>query len=329
MLGSEEPETVRVAAELEASGFAVERVNRPLPQARRVLFELMEEHDAAFAIQAHRQEEEIEIWIAERPMDQVVIRAVSLSSQEDPEGVAALLSVEHLRATLLEVAEAERQATEPDASHEVESVEARSLPEAPSAAPSEPQLEEDAGAVSSPRPRVASAPREERNYSLSLGPGLLFGAGGVSSSPTFLVHARGAVSDYLRAGVVGMIPIGGGEVENQGNRARVQVAALGLEIEGSFPLRFSPVAAVGAAATAVFMDGTATEGFVGLDDTVFTGIFYTRVGARLRILPNLLVRAEFLVGVAWPEVIVSFAEEEVARFGLPFFVPQLQLEVAI
>jgi hypothetical protein len=311
-------ETSLLVGELEALGFRAEVVDEPIADLA-ALEALAVARDAVAAVRVRRTETAIELWIADRVTEKTVVRAIRPSDDDDPERLVALAAVELLRASFLEIA------------YPPTPEEAAAPPEVAALARSgtpEPAPVDDPDELASPDMRTPErAAPEPKRFSLSVGPSLVVGPGGVGPSPHVAIAGRGAFSDTLRAGVALSIPVLGGLVEDRGNEADVTVLSIGLDVELLWPWPVTPVFGAGATTLLVWMDGSAVAPYVGQRDFVFSAAFFARAGVRWTALEFLALRADLAIGVAWPTVVVRFADERVADYGLPYFEPSLSAEV--
>jgi hypothetical protein len=314
-------ETNLLIAELEAIGFDAELDETAVADLAG-LEALATSRGAAAAVRLHRTDAGIDLWIADRVTDKTVVRLLAPGDDDDVDRLVAISTVELLRASFLEI-EYPRRAEEREAAPpEVLALARQGTPE-----PAPPR-EDGVDRLDSPRDREREESSDEpKMFSLAVGPSLVFGPGGVGPSPHVSIAGRGAFSESLRAGVVASIPVLGGLVTDSGNEADVTVLALGLDVELMWPWPVTPVFGAGATTLLVWMDGDAVPPYIGQRDFVFSAAFFARAGVRWTPLDFLALRADLAVAVAWPTVLVVFADQRVADFGLPYLEPSISAEV--
>jgi hypothetical protein len=315
-------ETSLLVAELEAIGFGAAVDETPIADLAG-LEALATSRSAVAAVRLHRSPAGIDLWIADRITHKTVVRLLAPTDDDDVDRLVALSTVELLRASFLEIEYPQRAEEREAPPPEVSALARQGAPEAP-AAPTE-----AVDRLDSPRDRDidAAEPDEPKMFSLSVGPSLVFGPGGVGPSPHVSIAGRGAFSENLRAGIVASIPVLGGLVTDDGNEADITVLALGLDVEWSWQWPVTPVFGAGATTLLVWMDGDAVPPYIGQRDFVFSAAFFARAGVRWTALDFLALRADFAVAVAWPTVVVMFADQRVADFGLPYLEPSISAEV--
>lgn len=317
-------ETSLLVAELEAIGFAAE-IDETTIADLAGLEGLATSRGAAAAVRLHLGSAGIDLWIADRITNKTVVRRIAPGDDDDVDRLVAISTVELLRASFLEI-EYPRRAEEREAPPpEVSALARQGAPEATPVVPREDGVDR----LDSPRDREtdAAAAEDPKMFSLSVGPSVVFGPGGVGPSPHVSIAGRGAFSENLRAGIVASIPVLGGLVTDSGNEADVTVLALGLDVELMWPWPVTPVFGAGATTLLVWMDGDAVPPYIGQRDFVFSAAFFARAGVRWTPLEFLALRADFAVAVAWPTVVVVFADQRVADFGLPYLEPSISAEV--
>jgi hypothetical protein len=100
---AETPLTVRMQAELAQLGIDTVPMARPAGSDPTVLETLAEDHEAIATILLERKPNGMEIWIADRTTEKMVLRRIPVEGGAGSDATAVTKSVELLRASLLEV----------------------------------------------------------------------------------------------------------------------------------------------------------------------------------------------------------------------------------
>jgi hypothetical protein len=166
--------------------------------------------------------------------------------------------------------------------------------------------------------------------SLELGPGVSWSPGGLAPLAVADAGVRLELARVWSLSVVGVIPlvrqrIGGAEGEAE--ISTFVVGGLG-ELEWA---RFSfggLRSGVGAGAAVSTMSGRASSGFESAAETVLVFTPLARTSFHAGVTPWLRLRAGVAVGATLPTVRVAFGSREVARWGGPFVISSVAVEVS-
>jgi len=299
---------IRLGAELRELGFAVAIVQAPEAAPSRELLEATaRDRGAVAAFRIVRSRSGVEVWIFDRLTGKTVLREVIVGEEREPTARAALIAtraVELLRASLLELAAPHQVLTDM---------------EVPRAA----------------RALVAPPRRKRRRpgfvLTLTAGPAAAVSPGGVGPSLHALVELGARLSPTLRASVVVALPVAVDTVEADSGRAAVAPflagAALTLSLRPFTPwLRSTLRAGLGAAF--LRMEGeTPVDGAVGLTDTTASLWPFAGGAVRLALGRRAALVAAVDLGLALPQPVIRFLDEQVAFWGMPLFLGTLALEI--
>jgi hypothetical protein len=184
-----------------------------------------------------------------------------------------------------------------------------------------------------PLPPVVPRPTEERSparLSLELGPGISWSPGGLAPLVVADAGVRLELARLWSLSVVGVIPLSRQRIGAREGEAEISTFVVGAigELEWA---RFSfggLRSGVGAGASVSSMSGRAASGFESATETVFVFTPLARTSFHASLTPWLRLRTGALAGAAVPPVRVAFGSREVARWGRPFIVGSLVLEVS-
>ncbi len=311
----------RIAAELEALGFAVQRRPRPPGALDRAGLERVAREAGAFAsLAVEPLAGGAEVWLADRATGKTALREVVLATDGD----LAVRVVELLRASLLELGSALPPRGEVPPPPAAVDMAARDRAMAPApAAPPEP------GPLSSP-PLRSSGSLDKGT--LFVGGALSLSPGGLSPLPHVRVGGGLRLAERLGFELDLVIPTLPAEVSRPEGGASVLptwcTAGLTVSLTGEqSPFRVR--AGLGAGLEWVHVSARPLPPFVGSDADFFAGVLQARLGFAYAFTSLLRARLDLDLGFATPELGVRFAGERVASFGLPLFAPALGLEVGL
>ncbi len=312
----------RIAAELEALGFAVERRPRSPSALDRAALERVAREAGAFAsLAVEPLAGGAEVWLADRVTGKTVLREVVLATDGD----LAVRVVELLRASLLELGSAlppRGEVAPPPAAADVAARD-RAVAPAPLVAPPEP------GPLSSPAPRPRWSPDKG---TLFVGGAMSLSPGGLSPLPHVRVGGGLRVAERLGFELDLVIPTLPAEVTRPEGGASVLPAWCTAGLTVSLTGEQSPFrvrAGLGAGLEWVHVSARPLPPFEGRDADFFAGVLQARLGFAYAFTSLLRARLDLDLGFATPELGVRFAGERVASFGLPLFAPALGLEVGL
>jgi hypothetical protein len=165
---------------------------------------------------------------------------------------------------------------------------------------------------------------------LELAPALALSRGGLGPALDVWASARLQLGgDWSLAALV-IVPVWSEPVEEPEGRARVSTLMIGGAADylvGARPWQLS--AGLGVASLLSLMSGTTELPFEGKDQIVPAVGPLARAALHLDLTAGLRLCARALVGASFPEIRVRFAERDAARWGRPFFVATLGIELPL
>jgi hypothetical protein len=202
------------------------------------------------------------------------------------------------------------------------------------------EVEEESPPPASPIPeeRVAAPPRVMRTATephgprvfLELGPGISLSPGGLA--PLFVVDlgARLELARVWSLSAVGVIPLTRQRVGATEGEAEISTFVAGAlaELEWASFSFGGLRSGLGAGASVSSMSGRASSGFESAEETVAVFTPLARTSFHASLTEWLRVRTGVAAGATVPAVRVAFGAREVARWGRPFVVASVALEVS-
>ena len=335
------PIAARVSAELTTLGFEVQSVTATAPPARGPLEATAHDVGAVAAVRVAPSRRGVEVWVVDRVTGKTVLREISLGSSEGDTAAALVASraVELLRASMLEVNMPHPSRGDVPPPEIVEQLAPPpSEPEAPAAAESPPPRSPPPPSPSPP-PTAATPPERDSapptkpdprgGRFASIGPSLLASAGGIDPSVGVFVGYRQRAYESLLVEGFAQVPVSPPAVEAREGSATVGASMLGagLGLETDDRATLTAGGGAGVALVWLHLEGSAQAPFRSSEDDLFAAGPYLRGALGARLARSMRVRADVLGGVALPQPVVRFAGREVARFGRPFGVVSLSLEL--
>jgi hypothetical protein len=299
---------VRLGAEMEQLGFAVEVVQAPEAAPSRELLEAAaRDRGAIAAFRIVRSRSGVEVWVFDRFTRKTLLREVIVGEEPEPAeraSIVATRAVELLRASLLELA-------------------------------SSPQVLSDMEV-----PRAAKrliAPRRKRRrhtgpvFTLAAGPAIVASPGGIGPSLHAQIEIGLRLSPRLFASALVSLPALVDTIEEDAGRAMVAPILAGAALTLSmrpFSRALQPSLRVGLAAAFLRMEGeTARDDARGQAATTSSILPFAGVALRLALGRRVRIAAATDVGTAMPQPSVRFLGERVAHWGMPVVVASAALEI--
>lgn len=281
------------AGELRAAGFSVVTIPPPAQApAFAVLRDLARAHEVAATVwfDDGRGAGVLTIWVVDRVTGKMVVRELEGGPPTDKAAakLAALNGVELLRASLRELED---------------------LPQPPSA-----EVE-----PSAPVKRLVT--RAPPTYRFDIGGGVSGSAGGVRPAAHVGLGVRFELHRWAGLRVMALVPVVGSRLRDREGYARLTIAQL---LAGPHvPLRppgvvVRPDVGVLVGVAMLQFEGVAIPPLLGRSDRLFTFSAMFDAGLSIRVSPTLRIRADAGVGLAAPELAITFVGRPVGRWGRPF-----------
>ena len=306
----------RLLAELGGLGFDVV-VGQQTGAPSRGPLEARARAEGAFAaVRIVPSQEGVEVWIVDRVTGKTVLRNISLDPHADsPEAIVAVRTAELLRASLLETTLSHPARGEVEPSPEV-----LELVPTPAPAPASPRR--PPSAVPPPPSAPSSDPADAY---VGLGASLAASPGGVPPSGHLFVGYRHHLGSLFRVSALALLPTFAPRVEARGGAATFAVGLIGAGLEVGSPRdqRWQPWAGAGLGATWARLDGS------GAAENAVSFAPYGRAGVGFAAARGWVLHLSALGGMTEPYPVVRQGPREVARWGRPFVVGTLGVDVAL
>lgn len=318
----------RVRSELSASAFELVELEAGSASARAALAQVAGAHDAGAAVRvrvaAQATARSVELWsaLSDDPAGSLDVITVPDGETHAAE-VLALRVVETLRARTLGLELARPAPAAPAAPAREPAERARDAPEEPARVAEQPA---DVAAIE-PAERAAS-PR--RALWLELAPSLVLSSGGLGSQLGALLALRLDASQLLSISVFGAAPLWRAELTAEEGQANVSTWLLGAALDAQVRWQaWALSAGAGIASVLTHMSGAAEPPFEGDDELVTSAAPLLRAALHVQLMPWLRVSARGMLGFAVPRVSTRFDEREIARWGQPFALLGVGVELAL
>lgn len=324
----------RVRSELSASAFELVELEASSSNARAALAQVAAAHDAGAALRVRAA--------SSRPTEAARL-SVELWSASNDDAAGAL--------DVITVPDGETHAAEVLAVRVVETLRARSLglvlaqPALLVAPKPEPEAQETEGPEDVARDAEQAAEEElepealepaeraaapVRALWLELAPSLLLSSGGLGSQIGALLALRLDASQLLSISVFGAAPLWRAELVAAEGQANVSTWLLGAAIDAQLRWQaWALCAGAGIASVLTAMSGSAEPPFEGNDELLTSAAPLLRAALQLELAPWLRISARGMLGLAVPRVSTRFEEREVARWGQPFALLSIGVELAL
>jgi hypothetical protein len=183
-----------------------------------------------------------------------------------------------------------------------------------------------------PEPENAApvAPLRVPQLWLELAPALALSPGGVGPGLDVWASARLQLGSDWSLAALAIVPVWSAPMEEPEGSARVRMLMLGGAADYLLGARAWQLSAgLGVASLLSLMSGTTEPPFDGKDVIVPAVGPFARAALHLDLTGGLRLCARALVGASFPEIRVRFAERDAARWGRPFFVATLGIELPL
>lgn len=305
-----DPFLERVGAEITGLGLTVERLAPAADaEASRPLEETARSHRAVAAVRMLPTRQGVEVWMADETSGRSLLRQVIVD--ESPggpdEGLVALQTAELFRTSLLS-----QKGPKPSPTATSEAAAPRPAP----AQPTSSRAPEDSRSTQPPR---AGPPSVQAG--LQPGLGVLYSPGGVSSELQFWLTVYRPMGPTWELAVDLSAPLSTGTVSGPEGSADVGAYLVGAALVGRLGAASSPFAAsagVGFAALHLRTQGKTAPPLVARTSSTTHSAAYLRADGTVQATPWLLFGARAVFGGCLPSLTIAFADNEAARFGLPF-----------
>jgi len=299
------PLTRRVTAELRGLGVDV-IVLKPPAEGSTLRAPLEQAARSVGAIAAVRliasSEGKVEVWVADRVTGKAVVRELDAPGNGVSDAAVAVGTVELLRASLMELHSAEPLHGDMPAT---ETVQTLALPTTP---------------ADSWVPRLG----------IGVGAGAELGVRGLGPSPDASLGLWVRLASRFGVRIVGHTSLSPAHVETSAGSVDVgsqlfgALATYGFTRESS---AWEPSVSVGVAAAHVSTTGSASPPFVSASASAWCAAPLVDAGVAWSFERGLRLRADGLVGWAFPSTVVSTATATVGRWGAPALTLSLGVEV--
>jgi hypothetical protein len=326
----DEPIVLLIRAELRASAWLVVEMGPDPRLAQTRLRDLSASQSAAAAIRVHPEQREIELWVAAaRGSTEGTLETLSPEGARSDDRVLALRVTETLRARGLKLDRATEATPPPE-------------PEPPPQPPQPPtaKARPSATAQSASDDGHSSSSQEEREIevapatarlALEVAPATAFSAGGLKPSLDGWLALRLRLTRVWSIAGFGLAPFWSERLVGPEGSARISLSMFG-GVTDLHLIRSRWELRVGAGVGGVLslMKGAAATGFIGADQTVTAVAPFGHVALTYALgTGGFRLCLGTVVGATFPELSVRFAMREAARWGRPFALGSLGIEIPL
>lgn len=289
----------RLAAELSTLGLSVQEAE---PDPGATLESMARTRGARAAVRVAEQDNAIELWVEARTSAAPPIHQLVPVDPRRGWSLAAVASLEILRAELLEVREPKT---------------APPTPRPPPLLPEKPE-------------RLPAAPPGKAPLMWAhLAGGVESSPGGLGPSAELLGELRLQLGSWLDVGAFGAFSPVAAQITAAEGIARSRHAILGLAADVDARLGVATLSLGAGGVIALFwLNGDApASGYAGQSASIATAGPLVRACGALDVTPSLRLRTELATGVTMPHAVIRFAGRQVADWGQPFVLLTLGLEL--
>jgi hypothetical protein len=328
----------RVRGELSATAFELVELEVGAVDARAALAHVAAAHDAGAALRvrvassrpAEATRLSVELWSASSDAAAGALDTITVPDGETHAAeVLAVRVVETLRARSLGLVLAQPSAAvapKPEPGPDAQGTEALKGAQRDAERSADEELE--AEVIVPAEPMSSRAPA--RALWLELAPSFVLSSGGLGPQLSALLALRLDASRLLSISVFGAAPLWRAELAAQEGQANVSTWLLGAAIDAQLRWRASALSAgAGIASVLTHMRGSASPPFEGDAELVTSAAPVLRAALHVQLTAWLRVGARGMLGAALPRVSVRFEEREVARWGQPFALVGICVELAL
>jgi hypothetical protein len=288
----------RLAAELSTLGLSVQEAE---PDPGATLEAMARTRGARAAVRVAEQDNAIELWVEARTPAAPPIHQLVTVDPRRGWSLAAVASLEILRAELLEVREPQTPA--------------------PSLQPPPPPEK--------PERLLAAAPARASRLWAHLAGGVESSPGGLGPSAELLGELRLQLASWIDLGAFGAFSPAAAQVTAPEGIARSRHAILGVaaDVDARFGVATASLGAGGVIAFFWLNGDAPASGYAGQSASITTAGPLVRACGSLDVTPSLRLRTELAAGATMPHAVIRFAGRQVADWGQPFVLLTLGLEL--
>jgi hypothetical protein len=290
----------RLEAELSTLGLSVQEAE---PDPGATLEAMARTRGARAAVRVAEQDNAIELWVEARTPAAPPIHQIVPVDPRRGWSLAAVASLEILRAELLEVREPQTVPPSP--------------PPPPPPAPEKPER------------LLAAPPMKAPLLWAHLAGGAESSPGGLGPSVELFGELRLQLRSWFDVGAFGAFSPVAAQVTAAEGIARSRHAILGVaaDVGGRFGVATASLGAGGVIALFWLSGDAPAPGYAGQNASVTTAGPLVRACGSLDVTPSLRLRSELAAGVTMPHAVIRFAGRQVADWGQPFVLLTLGLEL--